>query len=707
MRAQTRAAQAVFAGVVFSAIALGAIPAVGLEAPVFGAVSMTMNPAAPHDVAVADFNEDGFDDTASAMVTSDSLDSVAVSLGGPDPVLGEPKMLATGGATWSIVTADFNADGHADLAASLAQGAGIVVFFGQGDGTFDEPVTYATSAPVRGLVITDANADGFADIAGVEPDVGSVVLLTGGNGGFSVAEYAVPGAQRLLAIAAGQLAGDTLPDLAVVDNFDSRVLVLENTGAGFDEAASLATGEQPRAVAVADLNGDGVNDVIASSSIASNVEVFFGSEGGAFAAPQIVSVGEDVRTGALAVFDLEGDGDLDVLAANATTGELIALENDGRGHLTVVQCLHIGSGPTAIVMGNPDGDTSLDIIVADYGDACITVIPSAQTLVAAPSARLIPVPNTLETVDVAGADRYATAVAASNLGFPNGAEHVVIVSGENWPDAVTASSLAGRLNGPLLLTRRGALPQAVVAELRRLGASDAVIIGGEAAISASVGQELEALLGADGVSRIAGSDRYDTARMVARRVVSLAGDTYDGRAFVATGRTFADALAAAPLANAMGAPVFLESPQCASQVEGCLSDAGVTDVVILGGEQAVGTDIEAAIAAAIGAQHVTRLAGGNRYETSALVAEYGVNACGLTWNGVGIALGSNFPDALAGGSMLGSRGSVMLLSTGDALAEQTAEALRTHATDVDTVVFFGSARALSDATRSAATSALR
>jgi len=55
---------------------------------------------------------------------------------------------------------------------------------------------------------------------------------------------------------------------------------------------------------------------------------------------------------------------------------------------------------------------------------------------------------------IAGANRYATAVAVSKKAFPAGADAVVIATGENWPDALGGSALAGALGGPILLTRR-------------------------------------------------------------------------------------------------------------------------------------------------------------------------------------------------------------------------------------------------------------
>ncbi|PKQ19706.1 MAG: hypothetical protein CVT66_08815 [Actinobacteria bacterium HGW-Actinobacteria-6] len=708
MKMHKRTLSAALVVALVAALGLGSVSAFALEAPVFGESSMMQDPAAPRDVAVADFNEDGYDDVVSAVPGSDANPAgVALSMGSTNPVLSAPTMIDMGGATWSVVAADLNADGHADVAASLADGAGIAVMFGNGNGTFTDPATYMTSNMVRGLLVADMNADGSLDIVGTEPDIQVVVVLTGANGGFSVAEYDIAGAGNILELAAGQLAGDEFVDLALVDSFGARVIIAENTGSGFTQVATLATGEQPRAVAVADFNNDSHDDVVASSSLASDVEVFLGDGVGGFADPMIASAGEDSRTGAIAPIDLDGDGDMDLLAVNATTGVLVAFENDGSGALTAIESLSVASGPTAIELGNPNGDEILDIVIADYGDGCVRVIPSPQTVIISAYELPVPVPNTLDTLEVAGANRYETAVEASKLAFESGSDHVIIASGENWPDAVTASALAGRLGAPLLLTRNADLPQVVADEVRRLGAADAVVIGSEAAVSEAVVQTLKLLVGTGNVSRLAGINRYETADAVAREVIALAGDAYDGRAFVATGRVFADALAASPLANVTGAPVFLTPPEGRAGLLDEMLSGGVTDLVILGGLPSVGANVEAQMVAAFSAERVTRFAGATRYETAALVAAYGVSHDGLSWDGVGIATGTNFPDALAGGTMLGFRGSVMLLTTPESLAVPVTRALSEHAAEINTIVFLGSTQAVSSATRDAAISALR
>lgn len=304
-------------------------------------------------------------------------------------------------------------------------------------------------------------------------------------------------------------------------------------------------------------------------------------------------------------------------------------------------------------------------------------------------------------VRVAGTDRYATAIEASKRAYPDGAGTVIIATGANWPDALGGSALAGAAEGPLLLTQTDALPATVKAEIERLDATTAYILGGTGAVGGAVEAELKGLLGTANVERLAGTDRYGTAQAVGAQVIAMLGDGYDGNAFVATGGNFPDALAGSPIAAAKGWPILLAHP-----VTGGIGvpDA-VARVAILGGTGAVSSNVQAALSEELGAPNVTRYGGVNRYATARMVADFGV-ASGLGWDGVGIATGENFPDALSGGAMLGAFDSVMLLTPTATLDAEAATALTAHAAEIDTVYLIGGTGAVSAAVETAVNAAL-
>lgn len=110
-----------------------------------------------------------------------------------------------------------------------------------------------------------------------------------------------------------------------------------------------------------------------------------------------------------------------------------------------------------------------------------------------------------------GDDRYETAAEISKDSFEK-ADMVLIACGGNYPDALMAGSLATQIKVPILLVRKNSIDSTVEKEIKRLGAKEAIILGGEAAVGNSVESRLKGL----GLKtrREAGEDRYDTASKI-------------------------------------------------------------------------------------------------------------------------------------------------------------------------------------------------
>lgn len=321
-------------------------------------------------------------------------------------------------------------------------------------------------------------------------------------------------------------------------------------------------------------------------------------------------------------------------------------------------------------------------------------------------------PTRPAVIPVEGLSRIDTAIRASELAYPvrldpDGARTVLLATGQNWPDALGGSALAGALDGPILLTAKTALPEAVSDEIVRLQARKAIILGGENAVGPEVHRALVDLLGDGNVERIQGGSRYETADAIARRVISVRGAAYDGHAFVATGGNFPDALAAAPLAAARAWPLYLVDPNKGMSSATKTAMNGVTDVIILGGWAAVRSATEWYLNDRFTDARVDRLQGESRYETAAVIAGHGVATAGLAWERVGLATGANYPDALAGGVLQGSVGSVMLLTRPDVLSAEAATVLEANKGAIDTVTFFGGRNALSIGVRTTVVNILK
>ena len=348
------------------------------------------------------------------------------------------------------------------------------------------------------------------------------------------------------------------------------------------------------------------------------------------------------------------------------------------------------------------GDYTVDVAASGY-------LPGSQTVAwdgTAPARADFALGRARMTVSIAGVDRFATAVAASQKAFPGGADCVVITTGLNWPDALGGSALAGALRAPILLTKPNELPAEVAAEIVRLKATRAVVLGGTSPVSATVFSQIDAIAGVQ-AERIAGANRYETANMVAARTIAELGEEYAGTAFVATGANFPDALGASPLAAARGWPIFLANPALGNNADlvATMKATGVRRAVVLGGSNAVAPSVEALLGDALG--DVVRLAGSNRYDTSVKVATYGVENAGLAWDRVAVSTGQNFPDALSGGVLQARSGSVLVLTPTASLHEGVRAALVANADSIFETRFLGSTNAVSHAVRQAVALAVK
>ncbi|NMX03270.1 cell wall-binding repeat-containing protein [Mobiluncus mulieris] len=222
---------------------------------------------------------------------------------------------------------------------------------------------------------------------------------------------------------------------------------------------------------------------------------------------------------------------------------------------------------------------------------------------------------------------------------------VVLATGSSFPDALVGGALAGAMKAGVVLTTNDTLEPAIVKQLQAQGTKTIQIVGGYGAISAAK----EAALKAAGfqVTRLAGSDRYETAKMVKAATRSALGLKGNAKAKVscnATGSNFPDALACASAASLTGGVVDLVKPGSA-----VTADASAETTICAGG---------AACAAA--GHGVNKVVGSDRYETAYKIAEL-TPATGK----VVVSNASNAAaDALVAGALSASTNARLILSDG-------------------------------------------
>ena len=255
----------------------------------------------------------------------------------------------------------------------------------------------------------------------------------------------------------------------------------------------------------------------------------------------------------------------------------------------------------------------------------------------------------------AGANRYATSATIATRAYPQGASTVMLASGQDFPDALAGAPVAGARSMPVLLTAPAALPSQTRGALTTLGAQRVIILGGEAAVSSAVVESLRSM--GLTVERWSGADRWQTAAAISRKAFPSGSRCL----YVVSGLAFPDALSGAPAAGAGGCALLpVNGTSVPSVVRQEISRLAPSRVVFVGGQAAVSTEAATAVLAAAPGATSTRLAGGNRYETSVAIAKQDVFTRPRAE--VFVASGQNFPDALSMAAVAGARKAPMLLT---------------------------------------------
>lgn len=365
----------------------------------------TAGARATESVVVKDLNGDGKLDLVATSVCNDqscSGGAVSVLLANGNGTFQGARSTSPGGvSTFSLVAADLNGDGKADLVvanqcdiSTNCNGGTVGILLGNGDGTFLTPITYGSggSDPLY-LTAGDVNGDGKVDVlvanqcSNQNSCTGSVgVLLGNGDGTFQPAVAYSSAALYAVGIAVGDVNGDGKADLVVVNECDSNntcdngtVSVLLGNGDGtFQPAVNYNSGgSSALAVAVGDVNGDGKLDVLVTNQCASNnncnngaVSILLGNGDGTFQPAVSYGTGATYAS-SLLVGDVNRDGKLDLMVANeclstssCNDGSISTLLGNGDGTFQAPFNVTVPSPQTlsSLSLADFNGDGYLDVV---------------------------------------------------------------------------------------------------------------------------------------------------------------------------------------------------------------------------------------------------------------------------------------------------------------------------------------------------------
>jgi hypothetical protein len=345
----------------------------------------------PSGIVAGNFSESGKLDLVTANQGSNT---VSVLLGNGDGTFQAHVDYNVGAAPIALATGDFNGDGHLDLAVANSGGNTISILLGNGDGTFQPAQPFSVGNAPQWIAVADLNGDGKLDLAVPNATDNTVSILLGKGDGTFPTHTEITVGTGPASVAVGDFNRDGNLDLVVANYTANTVLFLMGDGSGNFTAGSLINNLKslPHSVTVGDFDGDGNLDVaICNTGNAvpgGSTLVAYGKGDGTFPLPFFAYSTGNSPTMELTA-DLNGDGILDLITDNLSVlnkySYLIGTGGRNKNSFQFHVNYPTGAGPLGVVAGDFNNDGMLDIAAADSQANTVSIMTQVAPVQPSPA----------------------------------------------------------------------------------------------------------------------------------------------------------------------------------------------------------------------------------------------------------------------------------------------------------------------------------
>lgn len=344
----------------------------------FEGVRLYATGKAPRDLFVGDFQGDGRPDFA---VCESGAARVSVRIGAAGGQFVAQAPVAVGALPSGLVGGDFDGDGDLDLAVANSGSNSVSLLLGDGHGAFPVRRDMPLAACPLGLLLAEVTGDGVPDLVlRMGGPQRLQVLVGGGNGTFTAGTSWVLPAD-FYDLAAGDVDGDGRTDLLATCPTDGRVYRFAGQPSGLADPVAFSPGVGPHGIDLGDYDKDGHLDLAVTEAVVEGrVGLLRGEGTGSFGTATVLegnTLPHQVRFA-----DLEGDGDLDVVALSRTAGTLLVARNRGTGSFARPLVVFADANQTGVAgvvghlglrLADMDADDDLDACFVSQTDDLVLV----------------------------------------------------------------------------------------------------------------------------------------------------------------------------------------------------------------------------------------------------------------------------------------------------------------------------------------------